>query len=312
MLRLIVDLEIDINKQKTRERIGLVVFIMAMLGIFAAVFGYLTVGHGFDLSASDIDSNVGQLDGYLTLVFDGDNDVRKNKINNNDILKAATDFFGVENSDENKDDSNKDEKTDISTEPATIDNVKTYYQDKGSTVCTLKCSDYEAYTKGQVFERDSWKIGVISVTQDFLTLALNEKKAQIKKEAEESGKKVYEESKKSKENVSSNSETSKSVNNKTPLMKQLQAKINNLRRQNEADIVLILSPHQDVLDLVEKVDCAICKTVYDDIPNEGKVINSVFTMRVPATGSVGTILTTPAKMFSGHVYTKIEINEEQK
>ena len=66
---------VDIKKQGHRERIGLVVFVLAILGIFAAVFGYITASHSLDLTASGIDENVGQLDGYLTIIFDGDNTV---------------------------------------------------------------------------------------------------------------------------------------------------------------------------------------------------------------------------------------------
>lgn len=148
--------EIDINRQKRRERIGVVVFVIAIIGIFFAVFSYITASHSLDLSASDIDSNVGQLDGYLTLGFEGDNTPRAKKTTeNDDILKIASDFITGESSDNtnknNNESQNKDNK--INTEPATIENVRDFYHDKGSTFCSIKCSDYSAYTEGEVFER---------------------------------------------------------------------------------------------------------------------------------------------------------------
>ena len=113
---------VDIKKQGHRERIGLVVFVLAILGIFAAVFGYITASHSLDLTASGIDENVGQLDGYLTIIFDGDNTARPEKTSTPErILKQATEFFtGEDNKTETQ-----EPKTDknINTEKATTENV---------------------------------------------------------------------------------------------------------------------------------------------------------------------------------------------
>lgn len=147
-----MDENVDIKKQNHRERIGLVVFVLAILGIFAAVFGYITASHSLDLTASGIDENVGQLDGYLTIIFEGDNTPRPEKTSTPErILKRATDFFiGDDNKTETQ-----EPKTDknINTEKATTENVRDFYKDKDSTVCKIKCSDYNAYTEGEVFER---------------------------------------------------------------------------------------------------------------------------------------------------------------
>ena len=130
----------------------MVVFVLAILGIFAAVFAYITASHSLDLTASDIDSNVGQLDGYLTIIFDGDNTPRAKKTNDVDnILKQATDFF-MGDDDQNKTNQQSEDKN-IKTEKATTENVRDFYRDKDSTVCKIKCSDYSAYTSGEVFER---------------------------------------------------------------------------------------------------------------------------------------------------------------
>lgn len=143
---------IDIKKQKHRERIGLIVFIVAILGIFAAVFGYITASHSLDLTATDIDANVGQLDGYLTIIFEGDNNPRVEKTNTPEkILKQATEFFIGDDSKTTTNEPQIDK--DIKTEKATTENVRDFYKGKDSTVCKIKCSDYAAYTSGEVFER---------------------------------------------------------------------------------------------------------------------------------------------------------------
>lgn len=144
--------KVDIKKQAKREKIGVVVFIVAILAIFAAVFGYITASHSLDLTASDIDSNVGQLDGYLTIIFEGDNTPRAQKTSTTEkILKQATEFFTGENQ-ENKT-SEPETSPNIKTEKATLENVRDFYRGKDSTVCRIKCSDYTAYTEGEVFER---------------------------------------------------------------------------------------------------------------------------------------------------------------
>lgn len=143
---------VDINKQAKREKIGVVVFVVAILAIFAAVFGYITASHSLDLAASNIDSNVGQLDGYLTIVFEGDNTPRPQKTSTPErILKQATEFFTGENQETKT--SVPDTNGNIKTEKATLENVRDFYRDKDATVCKIKCNDYYAYTEGEVFER---------------------------------------------------------------------------------------------------------------------------------------------------------------
>lgn len=61
---------------------------------------------------------------------------------------------------------------------------------------------------------------------------------------------------------------------------------------------------------LDKVDCVICKTVSEDIPDEGKLVDSVFVMRVPNAGIIGTILSSPAKMLQGHTYSKVELPKD--
>lgn len=63
---------------------------------------------------------------------------------------------------------------------------------------------------------------------------------------------------------------------------------------------------------MDKVDCAICRTVTEDVPDEGKTVDSIFVMRVPNTGIIGTVLSSPAKMLSAHVYSKVEIPKEEE
>lgn len=260
---------VDKKKQAHRERIGLVVFVLAILGIFAAVFGYLTASHSLDLTATDIDANVGQLDGYLTIIFEGDNAPRAEKTSTTErILKQATEFFI---GDDNKTQTNEPKTdSDIKTEKATSENVRDFYKDKDSTVCKIKCSDYAAYTEGEVFERGFWKIGVLSVTPETL-----------------------------------NSQIQSTV--PTQAFKSIQERIYKLRYEDEVDLVVILSPDQKITKYLDKVDCAICRTVTEDVSDEGKTIDSIFVMRVPNTGIIGTVLSSPAKMLQGRIYSKVEI-----
>lgn len=264
---------VDIKKQGRREKIGLIVFVVAIFAIFAAVFGYITASHSLDLTASGIDENVGQLDGYLTIIFEGDNTPRTQKTSAPErILKQATEFFI---GDDNKTTTQEPQtEKDIKTEKATPENVRDFYKDKASTVCKIKCSDYTAYTEGEVFERGYWKIGVLSVTPEVLN-------AQILSTIP------------------------------TQAFKAIQEKIYKLRYENEVDIVVVLSPDYKITKYLDKVDCVICKTVSEDVPDEGKTVDSTFVMRVPNVGIIGTVLSSPAKMLQGHIYSKVEIPKEE-
>lgn len=265
---------VDIKKQAKREKIGVVVFIVAILAIFAAVFGYITASHSLDLTASNIDSNVGQLDGYLTIVFEGDNTPRPQKTSTPErILKQATEFFTGENQETKT--SEPETNSGIKTEKATLENVRDFYREKDSTVCRIKCSDYTAYTEGEVFERGYWKLGVISVTPVVLSEAI-----------------------------------ASSV--PTANMKTIQERIYKLRYEDEVDLVVVIASDQKITKYLDKVDCAICKTVSEDIPDNGSADNGVLIMRVPDLSLIGTVLSSPAKMLSGHVYSKVEIPQEDK
>ena len=265
---------VDIKQQRHRERIGLIVFIVAILGIFAAVFGYIMASHSLDLAASGIDENVGQLDGYLTIIFEGDNTPRVEKTSTTEkILKQATEFFIGDDSKTTTSEPQTDK--DIKTEKATTENVRDFYKDKDSTVCKIKCSDYAAYTSGEVFERGYWKIGVLSVTPEILS-----------------------------------TQTVSTI--PTQAFKAIQERIYKLRYEDEVDLVVVLSPDQKITKYIDKVDCAICKTVTDDIPDEGKTVDNIFVMRVPNVGIIGTVLSSPAKMLQGHVYSKVEIKKDEE
>lgn len=274
--------EIDWDKQKKREKIGLVVFVVGIALIFAAVFAYINVGHNLDLAATGIDAHIGQLNGYSTIVFKGDNSKR--------IIKGEE---------------NNEEECGENQEPANKDNVNYYYRAKGSTVCNIKCSDYSAYEKGEIFQRGNWKIGVISISQNQLNDILDSKKQQILKENpsllqnKDSSSDRYDGSE-------HKSFTSKPVKTKTPQMLQLQNLVSSLYAENKADLVIVLAPHQDVVDVLDRVDCVIAKNVYDDIPEEGKSLNSTYIMRIPENAKMGAILSSPAKMLSGNVFTYID------
>lgn len=145
-----MDIEVDIKVQKRREKIGLVVFVFAILAIFAAVIMYMTFSRGLDVAASNIDSNVNQLNGYSTVIFEGTNVPRQKKDSSNKILALGANLFNLEEN--QSDDSSIDDKN---LEKATQQNISTFYYDKGSTVCGIKCGDYAAYTNGEIFQKDN-------------------------------------------------------------------------------------------------------------------------------------------------------------
>ena len=98
----------------------------------------------------------------------------------------------------------------------------------------------------------------------------------------------------------------------TQAFKAIQERIYKLRYEDEVDLVVVLSPDQKITKYIDKVDCVICKTVSEDISDEGKTVDNIFVMRVPNVGIIGTVLSSPAKMLQGHVYSKVEIKKDEE
>lgn len=95
-------------------------------------------------------------------------------------------------------------------------------------------------------------------------------------------------------------------------MKAIQERIYKLRYEDEVDLVVVVAPDQKITKYLDKVDCAICKTVTDEVPDNGSTDNGMFIMRVPDLSLIGTVLSSPAKMLSGQVYSKVEIPQEDQ
>lgn len=152
-----MDLIIDKQQQRRREKIGVVVFVAAILAIFMAVAGYIIIGHSFDLAASKVDEDVGRLDGYLTIVFEGNNTpIIKGEEISDKILRNATDLLNPNSSQvesEQNSISKQQQNKDIMTEAATISNVSKFYHDKFSTICKICINDFNAYPKGEILQR---------------------------------------------------------------------------------------------------------------------------------------------------------------
>lgn len=96
----------------------------------------------------------------------------------------------------------------------------------------------------------------------------------------------------------------------TANIKAIQEQIYKLRYENEVDLVIVTCIDQKISKYLDKVDCYICKTVDAEVSDAGKSLNSTFIMRDPDLGTVGAILSSPAKMLSGHIYTKVEVPPE--
>ncbi|MDO5329219.1 MAG: hypothetical protein Q4E88_03885 [Coriobacteriia bacterium] len=261
----------------------MIVFIVAIIGIFAAVFAYMTISHSLDLTATSIDNSVGNLEGYSVFVFEGNNTTRqKNKSNVDRILDRASNLLNLNQEEEKKND--KD------TVAANVTNVNQVFKDKDCKVYNFKVGDYDAYSRGQIYERGNQKVGVLSINEATLQEALASKYAQLKVENPGITEEMLHKT---------------SVKNPTIQMKNIQNYITNLRVNNKADILIIVAPRQEVLEVVDKIDCLIAKSVKEDIPDEGKSINDVYIMRVPEAGKIGAILSSPAKMMQGSVFSKV-------
>ena len=89
-------------------------------------------------------------------------------------------------------------------------------------------------------------------------------------------------------------------------MKALQDKVDNLRYNNDASMVIVIASSQDVLDLVKRVDVAIVGSVRNNIGEDGQYVDDAYVMPMPMQGVVGALVSSSAKSFTASVYEKID------
>ncbi len=140
----------------SRERIALVVFAAVVVLITAGIAFYLFIGHSWNYAATRIDDAAGEMEGYRVIAFEG-----------TAIPSAA----------QVKEDGER------YFSPVSRESVIADYQEKGATVFFIDASDIDNYASPVVFEKDGYRVGVLSVDSGDLTYEIRQKVEQLQERA---------------------------------------------------------------------------------------------------------------------------------
>lgn len=177
-------------QKPSRERIALVFFAaLAALGL-CGLLAYIVAGHSWNVAASTIDETVGEMDGYVVIVYPGTADPEKDGADEEPVGAAsASDAAGdgassassssagrAASADSKEADDTADEagrtaskgislfssRTEESEEPVDLDALKADYEAKGAQVLFLDTEDPSRYEEGSIVKRGGKRIGIVS------------------------------------------------------------------------------------------------------------------------------------------------------
>jgi len=120
----------------SRERIALVIFAACIVLMLTGIGVYLVAGHSWNYAATNIDDATGEMDDYKVILFEGTAIPQSSQVDDKGNRKART----------------------VSLAAAICS-----YREKGADVFVLDSADFAGYDHPQVFERDGYRIGVVSI-----------------------------------------------------------------------------------------------------------------------------------------------------
>lgn len=130
--------------QAAREKIALVVFLALIAMTLLGGIWYMSVGHTWNVAASNIDDAYGNMDGYTVILYDGVTVPTAKEVENGAV-------------------------------PVTFQAVDSSYDSKNANVLKLDVVDASSYSDGVIFKCGKKRIGVFSVTSAMTDAALKEK-----------------------------------------------------------------------------------------------------------------------------------------
>lgn len=138
--------------KRTREIVALVLLALLGLIVLAAMGWYIFIGHNWNITASNIDESVGEMDGYTVILYEGQTlpQTERNKISNSQPLLDE----------ENRGYQKADDNETTSDEPVSMSAAATYYREKGATVFMLRPESPYSYNPPTVLNKNGFWIGI--------------------------------------------------------------------------------------------------------------------------------------------------------
>lgn len=252
-----------------REKIALVVFVGLIAASLCGLFGYLTIGHSWNVAASNIDDATGRMDGYTVIVYEGTvapepaaqkADKERGSAGEaagkdivSDLPSAAagdsrqnsgSDSGALSDSTAGADGSLDDEA------PVDIDEIEQSYLDKNATVFVIDSENIELYREGTILKKGGHRFGIFSVSPKT---------------------------------------TAKTVN----------AQVEYFQSHN-VDFIVALTPDKKIVEDASGIDIVV-STQDEGLFVMGETIDGTFYVNAPQIGSVGVILISPSNVVSAKV-----------
>ena len=142
-------------KKRTREILALLLLAILGIGVAIAMAWYIFVGHNWNVTATNIDDSIGEMEGYTVLVYGGQTlrETERNRLSDEQPLLV----------DENRGTSAEKGDDEPPAEPVSVYDVASSYRQKAASVFVLHLEYPDAYVEPVVLSRNGMYIGVFTV-----------------------------------------------------------------------------------------------------------------------------------------------------
>ena len=151
--------------KRSREILALILLFVLVIAGLVAIVAYLTVGHSWNVAATNIDDSVGSMSGYTVFAYEGtlpddeaDEEERAGQEPATSLSSSATASSSSSSS---------------TSAITTFDDVVSDYLDKEASVVALDLAHPETYEEPLVIVRNGSRIGIFSVTDDSTAIGID-------------------------------------------------------------------------------------------------------------------------------------------
>lgn len=237
-------------ENRTRERVGLVIFIVLVLFGGTVLTSYFATGLSWTVAATFVDDTVGRLNGYTAVVYSGILPNTEN-VAKEDQSQSTSDTIEEYHGESVQEETLSDSMglrilsffpvlASDKYEGVYVSDARDLYEKKGASVATVDLSKTDPYEDPIVIDTLGKKVGVYSLTY----YATKNQIAKIIQDLEDDG----------------------------------------------ADVIVGVMPSAEMLSTFEGTDVVLLTRDYSDIKNGGIRIDNTLVIEAPKTGEVGVLL----------------------
>ena len=147
---------------RTREIVAILLLVLLVIGGFMAMMGYLIVGHGWNVTATNIDDHMGNMDGYSVVVYDGTAKPARDQRDSDGLLYDATPYMMLDEQNRSEYPPGREPvleaRKGVSAREAALS-----YMDKGATAFIVRINDFSRYYRPMIVEKNGLRLGMYSI-----------------------------------------------------------------------------------------------------------------------------------------------------